>query len=253
MDKFEILCLLKAISNYAYDIHYSAQGKFFYSDHLFSERLADVDIEDDFIETLYLGESEDAPSSVEINSKVVEITPEIHEEADKNFKTLRDMIVVALVEIERYKTKTRAEEDILGSIAHVLQRHNGLLFRQLKYSDSELKNNKLVERLDDPDFITVHGNPIPVPHRATGEEKDKAVKEFLKEKEDEAIVDKHEEEKQQKTKEEKIKDIESRISSLTSKYEAIDKQEHSASAKKELQKIKESLEYNKKKLKELKD
>ena len=137
MEKFEILCLLKAISNYAYDIHYTAQGKFFYSDHVFSERLADVDVSDDFIETMYLGESQDAPTSVEIDLKVAELTPAISEDMDANFKALRDMIVSALIGIEGYQVKTRAEDDILGSIAHILQRHNGLLYRQLKYESEE--------------------------------------------------------------------------------------------------------------------
>ena len=75
MDKFDLLCNLQAISNFAYDIHYTAKGRNFYSDHLFSERLADVDVMDDFIETFYLGESEDAPDSSKISAKVAEITP----------------------------------------------------------------------------------------------------------------------------------------------------------------------------------
>ena len=140
MSKFELLCQLKAISSYAYDIHYSAEGKNFYSDHLFSERLADVDVEDDYIETMYLGESEDAPSSKEINDRVALITPDIVDDIDFNFKSLRDMIVSALMMIQNYDYKTKAEEDLLGSVAHILQRHNGLLFRQLKYTKDEISN-----------------------------------------------------------------------------------------------------------------
>lgn len=142
MSKFELLCQLKAISSYAYDIHYSAEGKNFYSDHIFSERLADIDVEDDYIETMYLGESEDAPSSKEINDRVALITPDIVDDMDFNFKSLRDMIVIALMMIQNYDYKTKAEEDLLGSVAHVLQRHNGLLFRQLKYSPEEVQNSQ---------------------------------------------------------------------------------------------------------------
>lgn len=142
MSKFELLCQLKAISSYAYDIHYSAEGKNFYSDHLFSERLADVDVEDDYIETMYLGESEDAPSSIEINEQVASMTPEVTPDTQINFKALRDMIVSALMMIQNYDYKTKAEEDLLGSVAHILQRHNGLLFRQLKYTPEEVQNSQ---------------------------------------------------------------------------------------------------------------
>lgn len=182
MKKFEILCWLKAISNYAYDIHYSAQGKFFYSDHIFSERLADVDVEDDFIETMYLGESEDAPSSIEINSKVLEITPTITEDTDSNFKALRDMIVSVLMGIEQYQPKTRAEDDILGSIAHILQRHNGLLFRQLRYDPKENSNDD-----DIKEWITVRGNHIPI---LKGQTKEEAVESFLSKKNKEGQTEK---------------------------------------------------------------
>lgn len=176
MSKFELLCQLKAISSYAYDIHYSAEGKNFYSDHIFSERLADIDVEDDYIETMYLGESEDAPSSVEINEQVASMTPEVTPDTQTNFKALRDMIVSALMMIQNYDYKTKAEEDLLGSVAHILQRHNGLLFRQLKYTPEEIQNSD-----DDIDWITVRGNHIPI---KKGQTKDEAVKSFFESKKD---------------------------------------------------------------------
>lgn len=177
MSKFELLCQLKAISSYAYDIHYSAEGKNFYSDHIFSERLADVDVEDDYIETMYLGESEDAPSSKEINDRVALITPDIVDDIDFNFKSLRDMIVIALMMIQKYDYKTKAEEDLLGSVAHVLQRHNGLLFRQLKYTPEEIRNSD-----DDIDywFSTKSGAHIPV---KKGQSREEAMKSFFEKKE----------------------------------------------------------------------
>ena len=168
MDKFELLCLLEAISNYAYDIHYSAKGKFFFSDHLLSERLADVDVADDFIETLFLGESEDAPESADIARKVADLTPEVGKNTQANFKKLRNMIVKALMEIENYKG-TKGAEDLLGSVAHILQRHNGLLYRQLTYTPAELQNDNddwrdivdgedTTQTLENDKWITVHPN-----------------------------------------------------------------------------------------------
>ena len=140
MDKFELLCLLEAISNYAYDIHYTAKGRYFFSDHLFSERLSDVDVKDDFIETFYLGKSEEAPASADIARKVATLTPQITDNTQDNFKRLRDMIIRALMTIQKYDG-TKGEEDILGAIAHILQRHNGLLYRQLTYTPEEIRND----------------------------------------------------------------------------------------------------------------
>lgn len=140
MDKFELLCLLEAISNYAYDIHYTAKGRYFFSDHLFSERLSDVDVKDDFIETFYLGKSEEAPSSADIARKVATLTPQITDNTQDNFKRLRDLIIRALMIIQKYDG-TKGEEDLLGSVAHILQRHNGLLYRQLTYTPEEIRND----------------------------------------------------------------------------------------------------------------
>lgn len=168
MDKFELLCLLEAISNYAYDIHYTAKGRYFFSDHLFSERLSDVDVKDDFIETFYLGKSEEAPSSADIARKVATLTPEISENTQDNFKRLRDLIIRALMLIQKYDG-TKGEEDILGAIAHILQRHNGLLYRQLTYTPEEIRNDNsdwrdivseedTTQTLENEKWIKVHPN-----------------------------------------------------------------------------------------------
>lgn len=139
---FDLICQIQAISNYAYDIHYSARGSFFYSDHLLSERVGDVEeiseVKDDLIETVYLGRGKDAPLSEDISLRVAEITPGVSKDTQTNFKRLRDLIISALVDIEDLKELTRGEEDLIGSLAHILQRHNGLLYRQLDYSDTEV-------------------------------------------------------------------------------------------------------------------
>lgn len=178
---FEIVCGINAISNYAYDIHYSAKGKFFYSDHLFAERIGDTeemeDEKDDLIETIYLGRGIEAPLSSDIAERVAELTPAVTDDTQLNFKMLRDMIVKVLIDIETLDDLTRGEEDLLGTIAHVLQRHNGLLFRQLSYTLEELQNSD-----DNFDWITVNGNHIPIPKGASEEEKSQAIKQFFKEK-----------------------------------------------------------------------
>ena len=185
LDKiFDLICQIQAISNYAYDIHYSARGSFFYSDHLFSERVGDVEeiseVKDDLIETVYLGRGKDAPLSEDISLRVAEITPEVSKDTQTNFKRLRDLIISALVDIEDLKELTRGEEDLIGSLAHILQRHNGLLYRQLDYSDTEVANEK------DVDWITVKGNHIPIPKGASEKEKSKAIEDFFANKSNES-------------------------------------------------------------------
>lgn len=176
---FEIICGVNAISNYAYDIHYSAKGKFFYSDHLFAERIGDTeemsDEKDDLIETIYLGRGFDAPLSSDIAERVAEITPEVTNDTQLNFKLLRELIVKVLIDIETLGGLTRGEEDLLGTVAHILQRHNGLLFRQLSYTLEELQNSD-----DDVDWITVKGNHIPIPKGASEQEKSKAIEDFFR-------------------------------------------------------------------------
>lgn len=217
MDKFELLCLLEAISNYAYDIHYTAKGRYFFSDHLFSERLSDVDVKDDFIETFYLGKSEEAPSSADIARKVAALTPQITDNTQDNFKRLRDMIIRALMIIQKYDG-TKGEEDILGAIAHILQRHNGLLYRQLTYTPEEIRNDNsdwrdivseedTTQTLENEKWITVHPNKenpddyrrLKVEDGETSKEaverkygKDKAEKEEKKDKPEEDSADKDE-------------------------------------------------------------
>lgn len=165
---YTLICQLKAIGNYAYDIHYSANGKEFYSEHLLSERVAGDSsyIVDDVIETIYLGRGIDAPLSEDITATVSEMIPEVTEDAQTNFKRLRDLIVNALVGIEELDGLTRGEEDLIGSIAHALQRNNGLLFRQLDYAVDELENDKE----EDVDWITVKGSRIPIPKGASEKE-----------------------------------------------------------------------------------
>ena len=152
MDKFEILCGIRAISQFAKDIGFNARGKGFYSVLLMSDRISDEDISDRFIEIMYLGESEDAPSSKDINAQVEKMLPTPEKDSDKNFKLLRSMIVSMLMGLQGYKTKTKAESDLLGGLAHILQRYNGLLYRELTYAPDEsvvLQNDR---------WITLHPN-----------------------------------------------------------------------------------------------
>ena len=131
MDKFKLLCLLEAIKGFANDIHYTAKGALFYQNHLFADRLADFYDKDEFIETFFLGELENAPLSRDIAKEVAEITPEPHMEIQENFGVLQRLIVKALLSIENYQNPTRGENAVLDGIAQKLQVYSGLLNRQV--------------------------------------------------------------------------------------------------------------------------
>lgn len=270
MDKFDLLCNLQAISNFAYDIHYTAKGRNFYSDHIFSERLADVDVMDDFIETFYLGESEDAPDSSKISAKVAEITPKPVNDTQMNFKTLREMIVKVLIAIQNYKG-TKGEEDLLGSVAHILQRHNGLLFRELVYTPEEIRNSdeeweNLVTaketmggELNNEKWITVHPNKEnPDDYRRLkvedGETSEEAVdRKFGKKKEDKEPEKDDKKEPEKEEKKETEKDTESEEEDLTKLSDDELEKRYRDISDKQYNYFKEKENYIHSKLKSLKD
>lgn len=260
MDKFELLCLLEAISNYAYDIHYTAKGRYFFSDHLFSERLSDVDVKDDFIETFYLGKSEEAPASADIARKVATLTPQITDNTQDNFKRLRDLIIRALMTIQKYDG-TKGEEDILGAIAHILQRHNGLLYRQLTYTPEEIRNDNsdwreivgeedTTQTLENEKWITVHPNKEnPDDYRRLKVEDGETSKEAVERKYGKDKAEKKEPEKETEGKKDKLEEdnvhnlsdeiLDDKIKELGDKYQSYFKdREESKENDKEIQDLK---------------
>lgn len=141
----KIACRLQAISNFAYDIHYNARGKDFYENHLFAERIGNTEdtynFKDEIFETVFLGRGEDVPSSKDIESGVLALTPESEENEEKDYKLLRGMITACLADIESLSGLSLGEGDLFGRIASILQRHNGLLFARLSYAEGEVVEN----------------------------------------------------------------------------------------------------------------
>jgi hypothetical protein len=141
----KIACRLQAISNFAYDIHYNARGNDFYENHLFAERIGDqyetAAFKDEIFETVFLGRGVDVPSSKEIESGVLVLTPESRGNEEDDYKILRGMISACLVDIESLEGLSLGEGDLFGRIASILQRHNGLLFARLSYGEGEVVEN----------------------------------------------------------------------------------------------------------------
>lgn len=153
---FEIVALIETMSNYAYDIHYTTHGKRFYPNHLFSERIGDVeetyDFKDEIYETVWLGRGQEAPLSEDLTKRVAELTPEVSDDTQINFKRLRELIISALVEIEDLRELTVGEQDIFGRLASWLQRNNGLLWKQLEYTPEEIANSAETPEEKETDF-----------------------------------------------------------------------------------------------------
>ena len=141
----KIACRLQAVSNFAYDIHYNARGKDFYENHLFAERIGDqyatASFKDEIFETVFLGRGQDVPSSKDIEEGVLVLTPTPSENEEQDYKILRGMISACLVDIESLDGLSLGEGDLFGRIASILQRHNGLLFARLSYSENEVVEN----------------------------------------------------------------------------------------------------------------
>lgn len=189
----KIVCRLEAISRYAKNIHYNSKGKSFYENYLFAEYLSDeetnLSFKDEILELVFLGRGRDAPSSRELESGVLVLMPESKKNEEEDYKLLRGMIIACLEDIESLKQLSLGEDDLFGRIASKLQRHNGLLFSTLRYSEEEKVSNSTSEEAawkylmnsddDIKEWITVKGNHIPI---KKGQTKEEAVKSFLDEK-----------------------------------------------------------------------
>lgn len=136
MEKIDkLICLLLAVQNYSKDIHYNAKGDAFYSKHLLVDRVQEniSDYIDSIKEVFYLGEMGKEPlSSKEYLKNTIELIPEIQKEDKKNFEALRKLLISAIQELEKIKTLSKGEENLLGGIAENLQSSLGLINQQVK-------------------------------------------------------------------------------------------------------------------------
>lgn len=132
---FDLLKLLYCIRFFAKDIHYTAKGDSFYSDHLLADRIIDGldDFIDDINENLYLGFEEKAPTSAEVLLGVVDSLLVAKDDIKKNWETLYNYIK----ETEELIYKIEEEYDIpqinslLDNIADDLQKKKGLIWRRI--------------------------------------------------------------------------------------------------------------------------
>ena len=136
------IALLIAVKGYAKNIHYKVHGEAFYGKHLFADRIAGANDDDDEIidgyidllkEVCILGHGFEPLSTEEYYNNSLELFPETSENDDQlNFANMLTLIIQTLDFIENFKDLSKGDENLIGAIAQDLQQNAGLLSLQVK-------------------------------------------------------------------------------------------------------------------------
>ena len=129
-----LICSLIALQNFCKDIHYNCKGDAFYSKHLLADRVQEniADYIDRIKEVAILGNDEKTLPSGEYLSRATSLIPEIDEDDKKNFKSLENLIINILMQIQQIDSATKGEDNLCAAIAEDLQNSLGLINRQIK-------------------------------------------------------------------------------------------------------------------------
>lgn len=132
----DLLKLLYCVRFFAKDIHYSAKGDNFWSDHIFADEIFDGldDLIDQVNENLYLGFNETAPTSKEVLEVVITELPDVSDNIKQDFVFLYDLIekclsVIDIIEDEYELPQLNA---LLDTIADAMQKRKGLIWRRIQ-------------------------------------------------------------------------------------------------------------------------
>lgn len=137
----KLICYLIAIQQYAKDIHYTVHGDAFYGKHLFADRIADAQADDDIMttyidqlkEVCVLGHEYHTLPSEEYLKGAIELLPTVVEKDDKqNFLNIHQLIKDCLLFIDELEGLTCGDENLIGAIAQDLQNNYGLLNLQIE-------------------------------------------------------------------------------------------------------------------------
>lgn len=138
----KLIVLLIAVKGYAKNIHYKVHGEAFYGKHLFADRIAGANDDDDEIidgyidllkEVCILGHGFEPLSTEEYYNNSLELFPETSEDDDQlNFANMLTLLVQTLDFIENLKDLSKGDENLIGAIAQDLQQNAGLLSLQVK-------------------------------------------------------------------------------------------------------------------------
>jgi len=132
---FDLLKVLYCIKFFAKDIHYTAKGDSFYSDHLLADRVIDGldDFIDDINENLYLGFEEKAPSSKQVIVGVAQDLMLVQDDKKVNWKRLYSYLEEAEELIYKIEEEYKFPQisSLLDNIANDLQKKKGLIWRRI--------------------------------------------------------------------------------------------------------------------------
>mgnify|MGYP000239559509 FL=1 len=138
----KLIVLLIAVKGYAKNIHYTVHSSAFYGKHLFADRIAGANYDDDEIidgyidllkEVCILGHGFEPLSTEEYYNNSLELFPETSENDDQlNFANMLTLLVQTLDFIENLKDLSKGDENLIGAIAQDLQQNAGLLSLQVK-------------------------------------------------------------------------------------------------------------------------
>ena len=138
----KLIVLLIAVKGYAKNIHYTVHSSAFYGKHLFADRIAGANYDDDEIidgyidllkEVCILGHGFEPLSTEEYYNNSLELFPETSENDDQlNFANMLTLLVQTLDFIENLKDLSKGDENLIGAIAQDLQQNAGLLTFQVK-------------------------------------------------------------------------------------------------------------------------
>lgn len=138
----KLIALLIAVKGYAKNIHYTVHSSAFYGKHLFADRIAGANDDDDEIidgyidllkEVCILGHGFEPLSTEEYYNNSLELFPETSENDDQlNFANMLTLIIQTLDFIENLKDLSKGDENLIGAIAQDLQQNAGLLSLQVK-------------------------------------------------------------------------------------------------------------------------
>lgn len=128
----QLIIYLMAIQGFSKDIHYTCHGEAFYSKHLLVDKFnfdEDIDV---LKECCLLGSGEKPLPTAEYMKETVKIlaVPKIDDRI--NFEYLIGLIQRTLSNvIDEFTSPSKADENIIGTIAQKLKQYKGLLDLQL--------------------------------------------------------------------------------------------------------------------------
>lgn len=128
-----LIVALIAIKEFSKDIHYTAHGEAFYSKHLLADKFNFDGSIDILKECSLLGNGIRPLASVEYLQRAINLLSIPEENNDKkNFETLGALLDKALKLISEMSGLSKADENIIGTIAQDLQQYKGLLNLQVE-------------------------------------------------------------------------------------------------------------------------